>query len=67
MTPIIVLETSGKNESVDNVRVKLFDTKQVAEQYCLDVSDKNQNQKYWRFAEIINEGLEYEIGRYENL
>lgn len=64
---IIVLETSGKHEEVDNVRVKLFDTWYQADTYCKSVSDKNKKVKYWRFAEIIEEGKEYEVMRYQNL
>ena len=64
---IIVLETSGKNESVDNVRVKLFDNRADAEKYCTDTTDDPKDNKYWRYTEIIEEGMEYEMGRYWNL
>lgn len=63
---IIVLETSGKRDSVDNVKVKLFENRDAAEQYCKDTTDNPMDEKYWRYAEIIEEGHEYEMGRYKN-
>jgi hypothetical protein len=36
---IIVLETSGKHESVDTVKVKLFTSKVDAEKYCTENTD----------------------------
>jgi len=65
MKKIIVLETSGKGVDVDYVKVKLFDDKETAEQYCKKVTDLIE-EKYWRYAEIIKEDTTYEIARYEN-
>lgn len=64
---VIVLETSGQYEFVDNVRVKLFDNWYHADVYCKSVSDEEKKVKYWRFAEIIEEGKEYEVTRCQNL
>lgn len=66
MKTIIVLETSGKSQDVDNVRIKLFDNKIDAEKYCKEKTDDPMNEKYWRYAEIIEEDHEYEVARYRN-
>jgi hypothetical protein len=63
---IIVLETSGKGQDVDNVRVKLFENRVDAEKYCVEKTDDPMEEKYWRFAQIIEEGREYEMARYHN-
>lgn len=63
---IIVLETSGKRDCVDNVKVKLFESREEAQQYCDKTTDNPMDEKYWRYAEIIEEGHEYEMGRYKN-
>ena len=63
---IIVLETSGKRDSVDGVKIKLFLNRIDAEKYCIDITDNPMNEKYWRYAEIIEDGRQYEMCRYEN-
>ena len=63
---IIVLETSGKNESVDNVKIRLFTDRVDAERYCSENTDNPMDNKYWRYCEIIEEGRNYEMGRYNN-
>jgi hypothetical protein len=63
---IIVLETSGKNESVDNVKIRLFTNWADAERYCGENTDNPMDKKHWRYCEIIEEGRNYEIGRYGN-
>ena len=63
---IVVLETSGKWEYVDNVRVKLFENMVDAERYCSEKTDDPMEEKYWRYAQIIEEGHEYEMARYHN-
>ena len=62
----IVLETSGKWDSVDNVKVKLFDSGTDAEKYCRENTDNPMDEKYWKYCEIINENHTYEIARYRN-
>ena len=63
----IVLITEGKNESVDNVTVKLFEEKTKAEEFCkVTTDDETLNKKYWTLAEIIDDGKRYEISRYSN-
>ena len=66
MKAIIVLETSGKNESVDYVRIKLFESKEEAEAYCVKNTDEPKDQKYWDYCEIIEDGQVYEPARYLN-
>ena len=66
MKAIIVLETSGKNESVDYVRIKLFESKEEAEAYCIANTDEPKDQRYWNYCEIVEEGAVYEPARYLN-
>jgi hypothetical protein len=66
MTQIIVLQTSGVNEFVTIVKIKLFDTKEEAIKYCEQRTDTNKDKTYWTFCDIIEEGLNYEPTRYEN-
>ena len=63
---IIVLETGGKRDCVYYVRVKLFENRNEAQEYCNKTTDNPMNEKYWRYAEIIEEGHEYEMGKYKN-
>jgi len=63
---IIVLETSGKNDEVDYVKINLFEDKQEAEDYCRQNTDDPEDKKYWKYCEIINENHSYEIARYQN-
>jgi len=65
MEKIIVLETSGKNESVDFVRIKLFESKEEADVYSIENTDLT-SKKYWNYCEIIEEGQTYEPARYLN-
>jgi hypothetical protein len=58
MDKIIVLEISGKNEEVDFVKVHLYDNEEDI--WGLEIDDEN---KYWTYKAIVNEGEEYEIGR----
>lgn len=64
---IIVLITQGKNESVDYLAIHLFkdDEKDKAEAFCKEVTDKDP-ERYWTFAEIIQEGETIEPARYKN-
>ena len=50
---IIVLVTGGKNDDVDTVRVVLFDSYSEAVAFCNQTTDKNKDEKYWTFADII--------------
>ena len=63
---IVVLETSGKGEDVDNVKVKLFTNKVDAEKYCAENTDNPMEEKYWKYCEIIDEDHTYEMARYHN-
>jgi len=63
---IIVLETTGKNESVDSVKVKLFESLSDAEFYCIENTDNPMDMKYWTYCEIVKDGVQYEVARYHN-
>ena len=63
---IIVLITRGKLDSVDNVKVVLFNNLLMAKEYCRKTTDCPKGEKYWTFAEIIKDGQDYEMYRYEN-
>jgi hypothetical protein len=63
---IIVLQTSGKGQDVDCVLVKLFTNLMDAEAYCIEKTDNPMDEKYWSYAEIIEEGCQYEVARYKN-
>lgn len=59
MTPIIVLVTDGKHESVDSASVRLFENKTDAEAFiALTCSGPK---KYWTHAEIVEVGEVIEI------
>lgn len=52
---IIVIVTSGKNESVDYVKVVLFDKFLAAHAYVEATSD-TEKKKHWTTAEIVPVG-----------
>ena len=58
---IIVLETGGKNEDAYLVRVKFFDTKVCAKNYCEYVNTNFDFKKYLYRAEIAEESQTYEL------
>lgn len=58
MEQIIVLQTSGKFESVDSAKVLLFEDEQKALEYC---SRKTKPGKYWTKAEIVEAGKEIDL------
>ena len=62
----IVLVAKGKKESVTSVGVQLFENLFDATEYCIDVTDKLMNEKYWTYAEAIEEGIGYEPHPYKN-
>ena len=61
----IVLVTKGKGQDFDEVMIRLFESKEEAERFCMDTKDKVER-KYWTHAEIIKEGKIYEPTRYFN-
>lgn len=63
---IVVLETSGKYDSVYAVRVILFTNKEEADKYCLEQTDSPKEESWWRNAEIIEECMEYSLHKYHN-
>lgn len=50
---IIVLVTTGKHESVDTAKVRLFEERFQAEDFCKATSTGKR--KYWQNAEIVRE------------
>lgn len=64
--PIIVMKTNGKHDSVDNITVKVFYDINEANEYCEKNTDKEE-EKYWSFCEIIQEGVKYQPIRYGNI
>jgi hypothetical protein len=60
--PFIVLVTSGKHEDTTHVKVELFKHKAAAYALC-DFVNEEPPTKYWRKAEIIDEGKEIELSR----
>lgn len=63
--PVLVLDTSGENDDVKFVKVKVFDTKQRAEMYCKGVTDDIKDKVHWRSAEVVKDGALYELLRYK--
>lgn len=61
---VVVLETSGKNDDVDNVKVKICANHQEAEEYCKEHTDDPMEENYWKYCKIINPNHTYEVGRY---
>lgn len=55
----IVLETSGKHESVDFAKVYVFERRSDAEAHIAAVCTGRT--KYWRHADIVGEGEEVEL------
>lgn len=58
----IVLETRGKNEDVDSVKIHLFEYASYANEYCEKLNNACGDRKYWRHAEIVNKNTLYELG-----
>lgn len=63
---IIVLTTGGKRQDVDYLKVKLFETREQALDYCIENNDDPMDEKYWIYSEIIEDGVIYEPSRYLN-
>jgi hypothetical protein len=66
MEKIIVLETSGRGNDVECVKIKLCDTVESATTYCKSVTS-DENEKYWTLSEIVDENVLYEMTRSENI
>ena len=60
---IIVLVTTGKHESVDYAKVRLFEERFQAEEYCKQISTGKQ--KHWTDAVIVDDSVTVEIGQPE--
>lgn len=60
----LVLVTSGKNEKVDYVTIRTFDTPEEA-QVFVDSFTPHHHKKYWYTAQIVGEGEEVELLRPE--
>lgn len=57
MDPIIVLEAEGKRDSLDFIKVLLFDNLEDAEDYCINNTTAG---KYWKSAQIVHPGWRYD-------
>lgn len=56
---VIVLETKGKHESVDEAKVLLFNDPLIAAQYIQKVNTGPI--KYWTKAEVVRDGERVEL------
>ena len=61
---VIVLETSGKHESVDYATVRVFDTLEEANDYCHGVATGLV--KYWTEAIVVQNGEKIELSQPES-
>ncbi len=53
----IVLEASGKEDDIFEVKVKIFKNKKEAQNYCeLKTKRDRQDERYWVKAEIVKDG-----------
>ena len=57
----IVLITGGKRDDCYLMGVKVFDCIIQAEKFCKELNKAENDQKYWRYAEVISEGVIYEV------
>jgi len=64
MKPIIVLLIGGKGDDVDYLSVHLFSELEKAQEFCRENTDK-EDERYWQYCEIIEDGKTYEPGRYK--
>lgn len=56
-----VLVTGGKGEEVYTAKIMTFLTEAGAATYCDEINKNQAGQKYWQHAQIMEEGLEYEV------
>lgn len=63
---ILVAVLEGKNESVDFLTVKSFETEEAANRF-VDYTNANyaRNKKNWSYAEIVRDGETIELDRPE--
>ena len=61
---IIVLVTGGKREDVGWVEVHLFDNEEQAIKFKNEHTGDPED-KYWRYADIIDKGIKYQVIRYD--
>ena len=57
----IVLETSGKHETVDYATVRIFATREDANEHCRKVATGQV--KYWTEAIIVDDGERIELSQ----
>ncbi len=57
----IVIITGGKNDDHYLFGAKTFDSLHDAEVFCEGYNKSNSSGKYWRYAEIVSEGVLYEV------
>lgn len=64
MSPVIVLVTRGKRESVDYAKVLLYETPQLAREACQRMNTGPK--KYWTRADIVQDAEEIELSSPED-
>ena len=62
MEKIIVLVISGKKEDVFTAKVYLFGKIEKANEFIEKINE-NSGDKYWDFARIVKQGINYELGK----
>ena len=62
MAKQIVLEASGKDCDIFSVKVKVFNTKKEAQEYCKKHSKRDKDDdRYWAKAEIKKDGESFDF------
>lgn len=64
MNTVIVVELTGKNTSVDTIKILFFENNEQAIDYC---SKNTVLEKYWKRACIAEVGKKYEMCSDEGL
>jgi hypothetical protein len=62
---ILVLVTSGEGEVVNTVKVLTFLSQTTVSEFVKAINENQKGKKYWRHAQVIEEGQTYEISETE--
>ncbi len=60
---IVVVEATGRCNTVETIRVKLFNSYEDAANYCEENTENNPDEKYWTGCRIIFTDVEIEASR----
>lgn len=60
MTTVIILK--GKGDDANFIQYKIFFDKQIAEKFCVELNKKNEDERFWEYAGILEEGKEIILG-----